>query len=413
LTVRTEDQDLAIKLRMMRLLWHTGHFVRHNVSIERMYETDRRAQSYTDLDVLAIRIDPELTSSTYVADCKSGATAKTTERLFWLVGVMKYCGARKGFFVRTQMLTTKYADLASQLDIVPLSLAQLNELERAYNIAESPFLGPYNRTLIEKATDGLGLLHETLPRVHNYLLIKYWRDSVYQRIAMLMEALSLVRASTKFGDELKLFSAAYTLPMLAIATIQFAQPLLTIPPRDREELIRDRLLGGREEALQRKQLMESFYEFMAGEIKARYHQRYPISKNDFLSHFYPPHTKYLTDLVERICLAPAPFAVVPQVLDLVAFEGVLGGQLIDENKLAPISRGIPIPGVLKAAKDVVTFVERSGVIDQQVAARIREHLSNLVPPETGKPVPIDKGGASVRIDGSQMVLPEGKPDSTL
>src|SRR2546426_1037598 len=116
---------------MMRLLWRTGHFVRHNVSLERMSQAEHRSQAYTDIDVLALRFDPELTSNVLVADCKSGASAKTFERLFWIAGVMQLSGARRGFFVRTQMTTSRYSDLANQLNITPISLDQLRELEQA------------------------------------------------------------------------------------------------------------------------------------------------------------------------------------------------------------------------------------------------------------------------------------------
>src|SRR3989442_9804018 len=406
---RLEDQDFDIKLRMMRLLWHTGHFVRHNVSLERMSQAEHRSQAYTDIDVLALRFDPELTSSVLVADCKSGASAKTFERLFWIAGVMQLSGARRGFFVRAQMTTSRYSDLANQLNITPISLDQLRELEQAYHVVDAPFLGPYNKGMIEKASGAFRALHEVHAPVRNYILVKYWQDPVYQRIPTLMRALELISNEQKLDVTIRYFLSAYAVSMLGIALVQFSQPLLTIGQKDREEQITDRLFGGREESVKRKQLMESFYDFMAEEIQKRYHQRYPISKKEFLSHFHPDYTKYLVDLVERICRSPSQFVVVPQLLDLIAFEGILGSKALDDAKVTPIAHGMPLADLRKAAKDVITFVERSHVVDSAFATRLRELISPKEPEPSLDNGKTPRPPGPYAVDSNQMVLPEGGP----
>lgn len=408
MTSRPGDQDLPIKLRMMRLLWHLGYFVRHDVSIERMFEADRRGQTYTDIDVLGIRLDPELTNRVVVVDCKSGATAKTVERLFWLSGVMQYWGAHGGFFVRTQMMTTKYSELASQLNITPVSLDQLNELEHAYRIEDAPFIGPFNKGLLDKGFAAFAALHESQAPVQNYILVKYWRDSIQQRITSLMTALGLVQHDETLEDGKKLFITAYTLSLLSLAIVQFSEPILTIAPRDKELQIRDRLLGGTEETLQRKQLMESFYDFMVGEIKVRYDKRYPISKKEFMSQFYPPYTKYFVDLVERVCLAPTQFTLVPQILDLVAYEGALGSRPVDPFKVASISRGVQVAETFKAAKDIITFAERSGAVASKIGSELRGLMQELTEAGTNERQSSGESAKLQKLSPSQMVLPEAE-----
>src|SRR2546425_5742004 len=134
------EKDTDLKLRTMRYLWNLGYYVRRNLPL-----TEAWAKSdQTDIDVLGVKVDEEFLSSFIVCDCKSGASNGTKTRLFWLSGVMRYFGAERGIFVRTQMLGTKYIELADRLGIVSVSEDQLADLERSYVAGPSKNVGPFS-----------------------------------------------------------------------------------------------------------------------------------------------------------------------------------------------------------------------------------------------------------------------------
>src|SRR6266851_7747524 len=135
------EQDVDLKLRTMRLFWSQGYFVRRNVPV---VESATRPQ-FTDIDVLGIRLDEEFNASYVVCECKSGITDGTRERLFWLSGVMKYLGADKGLFIRSQMMPRKYSELADRLGIIAIPADQITELEKSYSIDSKRFVGPFCR----------------------------------------------------------------------------------------------------------------------------------------------------------------------------------------------------------------------------------------------------------------------------
>jgi hypothetical protein len=140
------EKDFDLKLRMMRFLWYRGYFTRRNVNLLRYTYGRKTEHQYTDIDVWGSRLDETFNQRQIICDCKSGVTASTAERFFWLSGIMKYFNADQGIFLRTKVRESKYLDLGRKLQILPLSLDQLSELEKAYNIESKPFIGAFNIT---------------------------------------------------------------------------------------------------------------------------------------------------------------------------------------------------------------------------------------------------------------------------
>ena len=323
-----EEQDLELKLRMMRFLWSTGHFVRRNVLLIRYEFGEKTSQQYTDIDVLGIKFDFDLNPHITICDCKSGR-ASTPNRIFWLSGVMKYFGANRGFFVRPEVMESKYVDLANKLEILPLSINQISELEESHKIDAKHYFGSFNIENIKIARDRFKKLRSLESKVYDYIRIGYWADPVSQQIVSLMSHASKVKESIQVDEKEKLFLQMYILSLLSLSILNFSRTILVIPKEHREKQIKERLLGGRFESYERKKLLESFYDFMSEEIKLKYNQKYPVTKKDFLSHFYPPYTKYLVDLIQRICSNPRSAVSIPQILDLLTYEVVLNNRKLN------------------------------------------------------------------------------------
>lgn len=374
----TKDElDLELKIRMMRFLWSTGHFVRRNIPLIRYEFGKRTTQQYTDVDVLGIKFDFNLNPNITICDCKSGNSAKTSERIFWLSGVMKYFDADYGFFIRSNVIESRYIDLANKLEILPLSLTQISELEKSYRIDTNYYIGSFNINNIKTEDDKFRGLQSLESQVYDYIRIKYWTDPVSQQIASLMSYALKIKKSDMIREEEKLFLQMHILSLLSISILNFSRMILVIPQKQREDQIKDRLSGGRFESYERKKLLESFYDFMSHEIKLNYNQKYSVTKKEFLSQFYPPYTKHLVDLVQRICLNPKYAASIPQILDLLTYQVALINKGFDIKDIPNLSNNNDFYNFIKPTKDMITFGERSELLSEEQSKIIKDALSKL------------------------------------
>ncbi|HEY9204995.1 MAG TPA: hypothetical protein VIO58_03650 [Candidatus Methanoperedens sp.] len=367
-----EEQDLKLKLRLMRYFWHNGYLVRKNVSIVESLDKHQ----YTDIDVLAIKIDEELNTNYLVCDCKSGMRAKTHERLFWLSGIMKYFNANQGIFLRTKLFGVKYMELAKRLDITPLSEEQLYELEKAYKIDINKSLGAFSNepTPIDQVFLSLRKLGGN---VEEYINTSYWNDVPSVQINNLVACCKRINELDGLMEKARNFLLAYTFSHLSLSALQFSKTLLTIPNSNKEEYAKIELLGGKLAHEERKRLLKGFYEFMAKEIKERYKAKYPISSNQFVESFVPDYSKYFVEFAIRTCENPKYSFLIPRFFDLLAFQTVIGNRDIEIKDLLPIPLNEDIATLIKPVKDFETFATRSGLLPTELNELINKQLTNL------------------------------------
>jgi len=369
----SSELDTDLKLRMMRYFWSLGYFVRRNVPV---VETTAAKSQYTDIDVLGVKLDQEFNSCYALCDCKSGITDGTRERLFWLSGVMKYFGANRGVFIRTQMIPKKYMDLAERLGIITIAADQIDELERSYSIDVHKFVGPFGREYV-KADTILNSLRQQDRGILEYLRTRYWGDPPYLQTFSLMNKCKDLLLIQNVDEDNRVFQVAYALSMLSLSVVRFARQVLFMPQTDREEVISLGLLGGRTDYLEKKELMRNFYDFMATEIEKRYKSKYPVSQKAFTENLIPGYAKYLADLMFGICRQPQAALTLPRMIDLLAYESVLRDGSVSGKDVLGAEAGVSLEDAVRIAKDFLTFAKRSGVTNAYVEHVLEEAFKRI------------------------------------
>lgn len=342
-----------------------------------MVESAVKSQ-YTDIDVLAVKLDEDFNANYVVCDCKSGITNGTRERLFWLSGVMKYFGANSGFFIRTQMMPRKYVELAEALGIIAIPAGQITELEESYSINSQKYVGPFCREH-GKADAILGSLKQYNREILEYIRTDYWGDPPHlQTFSLMSKCRDLLRIQN-IDEEYRTFQIAYILSMLSLSLVRFARQVLFMPPSEREEVISLGLLGGRTGYLEKKELMRNFYNFMTTEIEKRYRSKYPVSQQAFIENLVPRYTRYLVDLVLRLCQEPRVALTLPRMIDLLAFESVLKDGNVSGKDVTGMVEGVSSEDAIRIAKDFLAFVQRSGVTNKYVDHTFEEAVKRVGP----------------------------------
>jgi hypothetical protein len=358
---------------VMKYLWNLGYIPRRNVLL---VEQTEKASQYTDIDVLGIKVDEELNSSFIVCDCKSGASAKTGERMFWISGVMKYFGATRGLFIRPQSLSQKYFDLAKSLNIIPLSQNELLQLHRNYDIDSLDQLGSFSDNS-PIADEIFSLLKKFEPKVTHYILSSYWEDFPRNQIATTISSCKRMLEIPELEGRAKSFLAAYILSLMSLAVLRFSSEVITMPNNMKILGIELGLYGGRLVSDERKNLLKRFHAFMSEEIRTRYKVNYPLSENDFLENLTPDYMKHLVDLVVRVCATPRTAILVPRFFDLLAFDVILGGKKFDINKMLLFNQRTDSKNLFKPVIDTFTFADRSGLISKEFRKIFEDIVSNL------------------------------------
>lgn len=366
------EQDLALKLRMMRFFWHLGYDVRKNVGVQELWY-DQKTR-YTDIDVLGFKIDEELSPHFVVCDCKSGATNETRQRLFWLSGVMKYFGVQRAYFVRTKMMSSRYMELADSLGILPISEDQIAILEKAYSVRTVVF-GPFckEHAVADKVLRQL----KKAPRVYDYVQTGYWEEPPQKQIISLVSCCNAINEITSITNKELDFLLSYMLSALTLSILRFAQRALVVPPIEQNDFIRLALLGGKIEFEEKKVLLGSFYGFMTREIETRYRAKYPVSSTQFRDSLVPEFAKYLVDLVTRICQKPRNYLAAPRMLSLLAFESILNDRDTPEEFVKLGYSSTDLPEAVFATKDFIVFATRSGLISSDTAKVFDEKISKI------------------------------------
>ncbi|MEL7669478.1 hypothetical protein [Methanobacterium sp.] len=368
------ELDLDLKLQIMRFLWYNGHYVRKNVVLPRYSYGKITSDNYTDIDVLGLKMDEHFKQIKVICDCKSGRGAKNTDRIFWLHGLMKYAEARNGIFLRTQINESKYFDLARKLDITPISLERLEELENSYKIGSLPYIGPFDKNIIKREEEIFKKLKSSSKTSYYYLVSGYWNDIPQKQIKLLINVQSRINSTTNMEEEEKMFLQVYTLSLLSLSILKFSEPILIFPDTKKSVHIKESLLGEGIEIEERKKVLESVYTFLSNELKIKTGEKFAIPKEDFMGQLYPKYSKYLFDLIQRVCLNPIDAIQIPRFLDIIAYEFILKNERTEvPKKLFSNNNNFELDMVSKLAKNFILFGNRANFIPNE-RYKILNHL---------------------------------------
>jgi len=163
---------------------------------------------------------------------------------------------------------------------------------------------------------------------------------------------------------------------MSTAIIEFAGEVLFLSPDERRDLVSVNLLGGHIQYSEKKTLLKSLYDFMRQEIKNKYNKDYDIPEKAFVDQLIPPYTKYLIDLINRICSDTDSGKNICRIFDLINYESVLHG-LKPTTELLGIYGENCMMRSIDLTADLVTFSVRSNLIDSRSKDKFEMGLNQL------------------------------------
>ena len=350
------DRDLSYKLRLKRYMWTMGYFCPLEVSLSAyvIKYGKRKRYDLTDIDVLGIRFDNDLQHTIIIGDCKSGSES-SSNRIFWLKGVMDFFSANRGYFVKPS-ITNSSRQLASRLNICLLAEKNLRLLEEEMGL-KSLNLSIFDSSIYEKARNlwGIALKKGETPtkaqlemkEIYQYFEYNFWIVDEYRNIQSIIEKMSgIPKYSFDYDIKKVKFLVYYGTIMLSLSLLKMGGFIIS---RDRNNFVtqaREYLFGGSLLLKERETLFKAVSEIAKEKLTLE-----------------PNYYNELLELVNRLIKFATYSKEIPAYLEIVLYEYILAETY---RPLEEIFRSKYSIDSLKLSKDVAIFLCDVTEIDKRV-----------------------------------------------
>ncbi|GFP18551.1 hypothetical protein HKBW3S03_00056 [Candidatus Hakubella thermalkaliphila] len=354
------NKDFELKIRLNNVFWSLGCYTRLEVKLAE-YSLRKIPMELTDLDVLGIRILPDLNIDYLVADCTSNKDAirSPIQRVFWLKGVMDFFGASKGYLSlgTSNPIPEAQRIVAHKLGVTILNESNLVNLEkRVVNLSNPQLQSSKPESWLYFENNLTNLSKELVPllkfRKHNY-----WINPAHQNLHALI---SLVTKHNELFDEMNKLQKALILDLLTLFTLsvlQMSAYVFRINPENPEIELKSYFYGGHAEMKRRLGIVENIKKLM---------ESMPIQRslfNDTLK-LDPDYLPGLFDISFRLLNRPSDSSQILRYLQTILFEKILykgeGAEAMEylETDFSDIAK--------KLTRDIVKFFRDSTGIPQRL-----------------------------------------------
>ncbi len=319
------DADMALKARMVRVLWSLGHSTRLCVKVPGSQvgeprERRRTPFELTDIDVLGIKVSADLQTEYTVVDCTTRSRVSPINRAFWLRGVMDYFGARQGYLVLTAKVPLAQRVVAERLSVTFLDDETLRRLETTLpSLPSDTRIGDREaETYLQRNLRSVGA------QLHPMLTFKeheFWMNPAGRNV---LRSISVVkRAATALNPEQKFHRALFldVLGLFCLSLLQICGRMFRANPGDFQEALRLALFGGPEGIRTR----ESFLKHLEKVVNkaSPQHKLFADGEARKLLRLEPPYFEQLAERAVRLVNRPGQAKDILRYLQVVLHQGLL------------------------------------------------------------------------------------------
>jgi hypothetical protein len=357
-TSRGRDADADLKLRVGRFFWDLGYVCHMEVAMsasEVAYGGLKRFD-LTDLDVLGVKFENDLSWRTVIGDCKTGKGVSPVTRLFWLNGIMNFFGAERGYLAMPK-IGPECRTVAGRLDVSLLDEDNLSRYEKDKQLDNlglrsfTPEVYDQRRLLWglrltkgQKPVDDQLVLH----KAYQFFSYRYWFQDEYLNVLQSITAIAdAAEVINRHPDRMKMKVLAYTgLTLFAIALLKMCGSVIATKSGEIHNEIRRYIFGGASNALERGKLMRLL----------RQVSQQPVQLE-------PPYYEALLELANRLITFSQFAKGIPRYSYLVQNENAIARRPEHLDAILGASFGVD---ALKLTKDVAEFLCTASGLDKKI-----------------------------------------------
>lgn len=315
-------KDYPLKIRLNNVLWCLGHYTRLEVKIAEYSSHKGAPMELTDLDVLGIRVLPDLATHYTLADCTSNKAwlKSPIQRAFWLRGVMDFFGASMGYLALNTdgalQVQEVQRSVANRLGVSILTESNLAELESRVVNPEALSLKLATPEAWHYYESNLANLCKGLEPILKFRKYGYWitppHEILHSMVALLTKQRTLMDPNSKFCKAL----AVDLLSLFSLSLLQMASHLYRVNPDDMQSETRAYFFGGHHEMRRREAIVTSIKKLIDAMPKQGTLFGQPFSLD-------PDYMPQLTELTFRFLGKPHHSSQIPRYLQVLLFEKTL------------------------------------------------------------------------------------------
>lgn len=318
------EGDFNLKVQLNSIFWDLGYYTRLELKLAGYSPQKSAPYELTDLDVLGIRVNPDLTFDYLLGDCTSSkrVTRSPIQRVFWLRGVMHFFGANKGYLCLSTKspLPEVQRISASDLGVTILNFQNLQNLGKRTS-RHSPDLLISSPDSWQYYEGNLTTLPAGMDHVLEFRKYKYWLTPPHDRIHALISLLSTHKAHFKNPTKFLAALSLDLLSLLSLSVLQMSSYALRVNPETPEPTLRSYLFGGYSEMKRREGIVDNIKKLV--DTMTPQQELFPSKEGLKSLQLDPDYLPRLFDTAFRLLNKPFDAAQIPRYIECTLFEKTL------------------------------------------------------------------------------------------
>lgn len=345
-------KDFELKIRLHNILWSLGYATRLEVKLAQYGAATSKPLELTDVDVLGLRVEPDLATRYALGDCTTRKAAGI-ERAFWLKGILQHFGGDRGYLV---LGTDKEIDLAHRAVAESLGLSILNlkgfvSWEERIVDEHTKMLKLADPAMWQEFEAQIQQMPKDIEPLRSFRKYGYWILPHHRRIPALIARLSRHHNLLDPRSKVSRGFAVDCLGLLGLSVLQMSSRVLPSDLDDAQKQMRAYFFGGYNELRNREEIAKKMNVIMQTISQAQI----GIFEEDIK--LDPDYLPKLFDLSFRFLSRPRESSMLPRYLQVVLFERVLN-EGKDEHGMKYLS--VEFPDVTKKfTHDLAVFASEA------------------------------------------------------
>jgi hypothetical protein len=327
------NKDLVLKLLASRLFTNMGYttFCETMLPAYTYGKSYRRGQ-VSDIDVFAIRYEPDLSFSSIAVECKSGNT-DALDNLLKLDGICRFKGTSRGVLIQNK-IPPNAREVADTLGVTTWDENELKKLLICYDIWQDNLSDNLIDEYIKKV-EHKKVANKDFPKMCKFLDEDYWVNPENRNIQSIIAI--LIQSGGKLSKEnlSHLYMLDEAVLLLSVSILRAGSYIIRNNLSQPVDRLKDFLFGGARERREREILFDKINQQIGG-------------SNSFL----PAYFNNLAELVVRYVSTPSAAKDVPKL-----WSCMIDARLRSEKDWGAFIEKCD-PMVLKLTKDLLRFISK-------------------------------------------------------
>lgn len=320
---RKPDTGELLELRLARLLFAEGAFVRRSVDLRVMFGQEF---TVTDIDVLALTFLSDLGERREIAECKSGLSnkaARAADRLLWGRGLRELLDVDRHLVVTSRPAGSDVRSLADRLGGDVLDEQDITRREGVLSITPDSPYGSHDPALLLRSKDHARAIKadEELKRAWRFVHAEGWLATPVAALKRGLGACQLLsrranRDTTPEEDAAVAWLVQQATLVVCVSAVRIAAIAHRRPPEVFAAWLENELSSGAVPARELDRISRDVDDYVMTLLtRAGVRPSERVDALGFLTPHPPRYASALAELVARLAAQPDVAALLPRLLD--------------------------------------------------------------------------------------------------